>query len=267
MNTFSIVVIVFILICMILGYRRGFVRSILKIVFTGLSLLLAYFLAPMVGNILMNKTQIDDVVEEKIYSFIEAEAEKQVKEELEESLDDYVSEGFTDGISEDVMNSLVEAVLNKEPSKEEQEELINSLDSPQFIKDMLLSNNNQATKEQLGATTFYTYVSSYIAYMVTNAVAFFATFAIMVLLFNVIMLIANVAASLPVINTINRLCGMLLGGCEAVLIVWIVFAVIMVAANTEVGESLANQISESPILRVLSDNNIFNSLIKNITKV
>lgn len=267
MNTFTASIIIFILVCMILGYRRGLVRSMLKIAFTGLSLLLAYFLAPLAGGILMEKTQIDDVIEEKIYAFIEEEAEKRVKEEMQDLLGNYVQDGFTEDIPDEIMDPLVEAVLSKEPDLEEQTNLINSLEYPQFIKDMLIANNNQDTKTELGATNFYTYISCYVAYMVTNAIAFIMTFAIMILLFDIIMLIANIATSLPVINTLNRIGGMLLAGGEAIIIVWIVFAVIIVAADTSIGAQLAEQITESKILSIINEHNIFNSLIKNIAKI
>lgn len=259
MNTMSWIIIVFILICMVLGYRRGFVRSILKIVFTVLSLLLAYFLAPLVGNILMVKTQIDDSVEKKIYSIIEREAEKQVEQELDGTLGEFMTE--------DMKESLVDAVLNQEPDAEQQQEIISSLESPQFIKDILIANNNQETKSQLGVKNFYKYVSSYIAYMVTNAIAFMMTFAGMIILFNIIMLIANVATSLPIINSINRLAGMVLGGIEAILIVWIFFAIIKMLADTNIGADLNQQINESLFLQFINKYNIFNSIIKSFAKV
>ena len=259
MNTMSWIIIVFILICMILGYRRGFVRSILKIVFTGLSFLLAYFLAPLVGNILMIKTQIDDTVEKKIYSIIESEAEKQVEKELEGTLGEF--------ITEDMKESLVEAVLNQEPTEEQQHDLIASLDSPQFIKDILVANNNQETKSQLGVKNFYKYVSTYIAYMVTNAIAFVITFAAMILLFNIIMFIANAATSLPIINTLNRLAGMLLGGVEAILIVWMIFSIIMMLADTNFGANLNHQINENVFLHFINKYNIFNSMLKSFAKI
>ncbi len=259
MNTMSWIIIIFILLCMMLGYRRGFVRSILKIVFTVISLLLAYFLAPLVGNILMLKTQIDDTVEKKIYSIIESEAEKQVEKELAGT--------WGELITDDMKESLVDAVLSQEPDEQQQKELIDSLNSPQFIKDMLLANNNQETKSQLGVKNFYKYVSSYVAYMVTNAIAFIVTFAGMVLLFNIIMLIANAATSLPIINTINRLAGMLLGGIEAILIVWLVFAIIMVIADTNIGSNLNQQINENVFLQFINKYNVFNSIIKSFAKI
>ncbi len=259
MNTMSWIVIIFILICMMLGYRRGFVRSILKIVFTGLSLFLAYFLAPLVGNILMIKTTIDDAVEEKVYSIIEEQAEKTVEREMEGTLGEYMSE--------DMKESLVDLLLSQEPNSEQQQQLIDSLDSPKFIKEILIANNNSETKEQLGVKGFYKYVSAYIAYMATNAVAFIITFAGSVILFDVILLIANAATSLPIINTINRLTGMALGGIESLFIIWIVFAIIMMLVDTDIGANLARQINQNEILSFINKYNIFNPVVKSFAKI
>ena len=71
------------------------------------------------------------------------------------------------------------------------------------------------------------------------------------------MLMLNVVTELPVIHGVKHLLGMGLGMMEALLVVWILFLVITIISNTELGMVWMQMIWDSRVLRFLYDKNVF----------
>ena len=74
------------------------------------------------------------------------------------------------------------AIENADIPESLQETLIKSADIPAAFKNLLLKNNNKATYQKLGVTTFAQYVGAYIAKQVINIIAFILTFIVVTII-------------------------------------------------------------------------------------
>lgn len=257
MNILTIVIIILLLIFIVVGYCRGLIKSVFKVVLTGLSLFLAYLLSPIISNIIVNNTNIDNYIRNKIYVAIEENVEKKVKEEISASM------GNVDQVT---MNQLVDAVLEDEPNRNQQIEFIQDMELPDFLKKALIDNNHVEMKQEIGVSNFYDYISTYVSRMIVNAIGFFLTFIILNLLFSLTLFLMNMVVKLPGLNGLNRLAGAILGLIEALVVIWIFFIVVDMLVGTKAGQNLMSQITESKLLCLIYDNNILSGFIENIIK-
>lgn len=258
MNTLTVIVILFFLIFMIIGYRRGLVKTVVKIVMAGLSLMLAYLLTPFVSGFLIDYTNIDDYFHDKIYSRIKVAVEDRIKEELS---------SVVDAGNAVAVDELVDAAMQTELTKNQQIDMICRMKVPEFVKDALIENNHDEMRDSMNANGFYDYVSLYIADMITKAISFAVTFVVIGLIFLVIYAVISIAVELPIINGINRLGGLAAGVFEALIIVWLCFDVAAIFSGTETGMAVNGQIEESPLLTFINSRNVFVSFLSRLIKI
>lgn len=257
MNILTIVVLAVFVIFMGLGFGRGLLKSCFKIALTAIALLLAYLLSPIISGLIIEYTTIDNNIRNKIYAAIEKTVEEKIKEEVGQNLND---------VDSAIANQLVEKELEEEPNRNSQIEFIQDMKLPDFLQTALIDNNNIEMKQEMGVTSFYDYVSTYLARMLVNAVGFFITFIIFNLLFSVTLLLMNMVMRLPGLNALNRLGGAALGFAEALILVWVLFIIIDVAVGTRVGSSLMEQVNESKLLSVIYDKNLLAGFIEEMIK-
>ena len=258
MNTLTIIVLAIFLICIAIGFWRGLIKSVVKIIFAGVSLLLAYILSPMVSGLLVENTQIDDYFRDRIYSTIEEVIEERVKDELGNSVV---------GAEPAVVDELVQIALNTELTKNQQIDMLYDIKVPEFVRDALVENNFDEMRQNLGAKSFYDYIAIYIARMIVNAIAFAVTFVVVALVFGIVYLVLTVVVELPVISGINRFGGLIFGIMQSLVIVWLIFALAGLFAQTELGNIINVQIKESPFLTFINNHNIFDVIMKKLVKI
>jgi len=231
MNWLFYVILGFILISIFVGARKGFFKMAISMVFLILVLILASLLNPYVAKFLREKTSVYETINEKSKAVVMSYLEK---DEL--SQDDMAEAD----ISSAMQNSILE-----------------SLPLPQTFKNNLMSNNKTDIYELLGVNKFVDYLASYVAYSVTNGIAFLLSFALAIILIRVIMYAINILTSLPGIGFINSVGGMVLGGAQAILWIWVFFVVVTVLYNTTFGETLMSAIEGDAFLSFLYDKNVF----------
>lgn len=255
MNVLTIVVLIVFLIFIGLGFARGLVKSVFKIILTALALILSYLLSPIISNVIVEYTNIDDSIRNKVYASIEKTVEEKIKEEINQDIE---------SIDATTTNQLVEQYMEQEPNRNSQIDFIQNMKLPEFLQKALIDNNHLEMKQEIGVTSFYDYISTYLARMIVNAMGFFCTFLLLTLLFNVTLLLMNMVMKLPGLNIINRLGGAVLGFAEALLIVWVVFIVIDMAVGTKAGGNLINQINESKMLTLIYEKNVIAQFIEKL---
>ena len=92
-----------------------------------------------------------------------------------------------------------------------QETLIKSADIPAAFKNLLLKNNNEATYQKLGVTTFAQYAGAYIAKQVINIIAFILTFIVVTIILRAVVFALDIVTELPGVGALNHLAGGLFG--------------------------------------------------------
>ena len=146
-------------------------------------------------------------------------------------------------------------------STNEQIRILQDIPFPQFMKDALIEHNKKKEKERLESKGFFDYIAIYLSRMVLRAIVFFGLLICLVIIFTIITKMLSIAAHLPIINSINRIGGVLFGVGEALLVVWILFVGIAMLANTSVGVELYKQVEDNTFLTKLYDSNLLMSLV------
>jgi len=258
MNMLTLFVLLVFLICLFAGYRRGLVKSVIKIVFAGVSLMLAYFLTPLTGDLLVKHTTIDEFVKRKVNVAIEATVKEKIEKELDK--DEKVYE-------DSEIEEMVQVSMQNEPTKNEQINQIYNIKVPAFVRDALIENNYDEMHKTMAVKGFYDYVSSYITRMIVNTISFWLTFIIIGLIACIVYLVMALVIKLPIINGINKFGGLIFGLIQSLVIVWSVFMLAILFDNSEIGIMVVKQIEESEILSFINDHNIFVYIVENIVRM
>lgn len=262
MNYLAVIVSIIFIVCIFIGYKHGLFRSALKLVLLVLSLFLSYFLSPMLADVIIKYTNVDEYFKTKAYSVIE----KAMRENVEEYLKDefgVASEDVTEEFTDEVTNE----VMKVEPTKVQQVNIINEMKVPEFIKTALMDNNHDDTRKTMGVDSFYEYIATYISYMIVNAIAFVLASAFLLIIFAIISIISAVAVRIPIIGGINRLGGMLFGFFEALFIVWICFVLVAIIPDTQIGNWFFSQIDDSQMLTIIHEKNIFMKVVTGLNNL
>ncbi len=141
--------------------------------------------------------------------------------------------------------------------KTEQEDIIEGLPLPKSIKESL--QENKAKQE----ANIKSYVVDHVTGIVINALAFVLTFVIVFIALWVISIALNIISKLPILNQLNKMAGLLVGGLQGVIIVWILFVLLTVFSGTELGKSAIGQINDSIILSFIYNKNFLLNTVMN----
>lgn len=74
----------------------------------------------------------------------------------------------------------------------------------------------------------------------------------------------NILAKLPVLKSMNRLCGFAIGLVEGVLVLWIIFAIAVAVAKTPPGQWVEAKAMENELLTFLYKNNLVSHIINDL---
>lgn len=224
MNWLFLVVVVFIGYHVVDGLHRGFIRKAVSALSLILTLVLVTWLTPQITTFIQEKTS------------------------LHESLQEKCSELFLSG-------------EYNEEVKTDQVLMIESMELPENVKEMLLENNNSEAYNLLEVTGFHDYVGAYLANMIINALAYLISFVVVWTLIRAVLLALDVVTLLPVLHGINKLAGGVLGLVVGVVLVWIAFLLVTILCNGDLGRQFFALISENQFLLFLYNQNVVMKII------
>ncbi len=268
-NWLLIIVITIFVVCIVGGYIRGFLKFGISLLSTVLTLVIVAFLSPYVADALAKYTPVDDFIEERC---VEAFMPEISVEDLRDAdlrgtpFEDLTPEEMQNlneldwdmlGITSDDILSLIGDI-----PKDTQIREIEDAPMPQFLKDMLLENNNSEIYDVLGVKSFPSYVANYISRMVLNIISFLVTFLIAIIIVKALMFAVNIIGELPVLGLANHIAGGALGLVLGLVITWVGFLIITLLYTTEAGSACFDMMEKSSILTFLYDvNPLLNRLI------
>lgn len=253
MNGLLILSAIILLICVISGLIRGFIKIVASLAATIAIIVLVMFLSPYVSDGILKVTPLETMVQEKcIEAFlpskenadlpeIEINGQKVDREELEAA-------GITES---DIKNAIEKAEI----PREQQISAIENAEIPEIFREMLLENNNSEIYENLGVSTFGEYVGSYLAKIIADFVGFLLTLLIVTIVVRTIIYTLGIISDLPVVGGLNRVAGGVLGLATGVIIIWVVLIVVTLLYTTAVGEACFRNIADSQLLTFLYENN------------
>ena len=227
MNGLLIAVGLIFLVCMIVGYTRGFIKIVASLGATVATIVLVTFLSPYVSGVLLKTVPIEEMMQEKCMEILMSDQK----------------EGVT--VSDDVENS-----------KEAQILLIENAKLPEVFQQLLLENNNHEIYKTLGVTTFSEYIGSYLARLIADIVSFLLTLIVVTIVVRTILCTVGFIGKLPVIGGLNRMAGGILGIGTGLIVVWVFFIIITLMYDSEIGRQCFASIAENEFLTYLYENNI-----------
>ena len=220
-NYCLIAVIAVLLLGVIKGYRRGFLRIAVSLVSLVFVVILATKISPYVGDFIVERTPVYENVRHRI---IEVYAEKN------NALDNSLSEN--------------------------QDITIESYELPDLIASALISNNTSDMYNLLAATLFEEYISGYLAKIVIKAGSFCGLFAAFAIVIFMILTAIKILEHIPVLKTFNRILGMFAGLSVSLIIIWVFFTAVMIFFTDSAGMWMLEQIKRSILLSYLFNNNL-----------
>ena len=218
MNYLDIAVIVIILGLAFIGYLRGFVRTCLGFLPAVGALVGSYFTYPFLSKILRGSfvyRNIMDSVESKL------------------------------GLETAINNSFYAT----------QSELIGSLNTPDFIKNALISNNNSVVYDILDVSGIEEYIAGYIANVSVNIISMIIAFIAIFIIIKLIIGALDLVSDLPILSFFNKSCGFAVGFIKGTVLVWLVGIVLTFFYYNESFAELFRLLNESTIAHFLYENN------------
>ncbi|MBO4653635.1 MAG: CvpA family protein [Lachnospiraceae bacterium] len=215
------------LICVIWGWLRGFVKMVFHFLAVALALVLAASLCQPLAKVMMQQESVVSSVK------------KHVRESL--GLDKLAEKGT---ITEDD---------------------INKLKLPEVVKQQLKDHNTEEGYKLFDADN----AADYVAELVTNVIVRAACFVILFLTSLAIIYLLGVAlnftAKLPILSTMNRVSGAMVGLFVGAVLILMFFTVITALGNTEFGRNCQAAIAESNLLSSIYNNNIICDVYLDLT--
>jgi uncharacterized membrane protein required for colicin V production len=217
------------------GYKKGFLKTAFSLVSWIVVLVICSVATPMVTQILIEKTDIEIVIQ----SALDAKIDEMISNALSEA-----------GVSE-LQGTLPEGMDFEIP-----EELQAAL--PEELKNMLENASggmNSITDNVINTAAIAESVVGTIALLI---VLVFSRVAIMV-----VNIVLGIASKLPLIGPIDKVLGLACGAGKGLIWSWIILTVVSVLALTGINTEWAGYIAQSEFLVWLQENNIvINLLIK-----
>ncbi len=224
MNWLFWVVVAFIVYHVIDGLRRGFIRKVVSALSLVVTLALVTYLTPQITTFIQEHTSLHENLQEKCSEL-------------------FLNEEY----NEDV--------------KTDQVLMIENMDLPENIKEMLLENNNTEAYNLLEVSGFHDYVGAYLANMIINALAYLISFVVIWTAIRAILLALDVVTMLPILHGINKLAGGVLGIVYGVVLVWIAFLLVTILCNGDLGRQFFALIRENPFLLFLYNQNVIMKIV------
>jgi len=204
MNVLDLAILAIIILCAFLGYKKGLIRTVYRLASFIVAIFIARQLYPAVARIL-RQTPLLPMIESRIVNSLNLEAVVQ----------EHVAARGT--------------------------EIINALPLPGILQSLLHANYNPDMFELLQVATIEEYITGFFANMVINGIAVLIVFALTLILLAIIGHALDLVSKLPVIRTVNSVCGFIFGFAISSVIIWLCLIVAAVAFS---GDSAVVELME-----------------------
>lgn len=221
MNWLLIIVLSIIIINALIGRKVGLIKIVFSLFSFIIALLLTTWLSPTVNDMLIKNESFYQKTSQKVEDILFSEGD--------------------------------ESTDNNEITDENK--LIDSLPLPKAIKDTLQENKEKQE------TNIKSYITGHVTKIAINALAFVLTFIVIFIGLWVLSILLNIISKLPILNQINKIAGLLVGGLQGLIIVWIFFVVLTFLSSSEFGVKAFEQINSNSILTFLYDKNILLDIV------
>lgn len=230
-----IAVVIFLALCTLNGYRKGFLKIALSMAAMVATIILVGILNPYVSRFLMESTGLYETLKESTDEFVDDIFEKEIRTSVQTRTDEVF--------------------------------VIDHLTLPKVIREKLIEDNNSVIYEALGVNTFKEYISGYLACLILNMISFISTLLVAGFLVRIVFVMADIIERVPGIRGINKTAGLCVGLVQGIVIIWIACLAATAFGATKTGQEILAAIQENVVLSFIYNNNCLMLLAGNILKI
>ena len=234
MNILVVVILAVILLCVLAGYKNGFLKTAFSLVSWIVVLVICNVATPMVTQMLIEKTDIETTIQ-----FV---------------LDAKINEMMSNVMTETGLSDLPES-LPEDMSFELPEELQAAL--PEELRNILAAGSQITDGISQDALVDTALIAEKVVGIISLLmVLVFSRVAIMV-----VNIVLGIASKLPLIGPLDKILGLACGAGKGLIWSWIVLTIVSVLALTGINTEWAAYISQSELLVWLQNNNMILKLL------
>ena len=237
MNWLLIIVVLLLALCVVNGYRKGFLRMMYSMVSWVIMFALVTWATPYINTFLRDNTSI--------YQTIAVYCEQQIREKTEKQIEQEVPGEAADE-TQPAAGQQAEGVEQNNGQPADLTKL--GVKLPDSVMNNISEKTADLAGEALDASGIYAQVSVGMADFILNGISFFIAFAIGMIVLHFFSEILGIVSRIPIIRGINKYLGTVAGA-------------IALCGTSEVGGALISYIYESPFLTYIYENNLIVALI------
>lgn len=100
--------------------------------------------------------------------------------------------------------------------------------------------------------------------LANHIVVFVVIYILAIVLLKVLLVSLDVLAKLPILKSMNRICGFVAGFAEGILVLWIVFAIAFALSSTPLGMWIEEKAMENTFLTFVYENNLVTHVMNDL---
>lgn len=228
---------VIILICVVVmtvhGYFKGFVKKVLSIAALIIALIVAFVLTPPMTKALHNT---------ELYTNINDSIQKIVDEKVQAEIGEMVS---------DNTNIIIE----------DSKELIDKIEMPSVVHKVIIDTIDNVEDEQLDTQSFSSVISRSLTDYILRMAVFGILFAAVMIICRIILVVIDAVMKLPVLNTLNKTAGAILGLAESVLVILVLLLLVNLISVAIGNTTIVEIIENTHVLNIVYENNILEHIV------
>ena len=267
MNWLLIVVVVLWAFYIVRGYKKGMLKMLYSLVSWIVILILVTMATPYMTEFLTANTSIEQNIhktcKEKLKNLVtgdnaatDADMAPGTEPGSDSSSNSSANSG-SDSSSDSSANSGSDSSSNSNTDiTKSNKALLDALGLkiPEELLDSIAGDNNLADSF-FESTGLYEQAATEITAFAMKGISFILCLIVAVIISRIIYGMISIVEAAPVVGTLNRLLGIIIGSVKGLFIVWTVFAIVAMNAMTQAGMMMSDYIYESPFLKWIYENN------------
>ena len=267
MNWLLIVVVVLWAFYIVRGYKKGMLKMLYSLVSWIVILILVTMATPYMTEFLTANTSIEQNIhktcKEKLKKLVtgdnaatDADMAPGTDQDSDSSSNSSANSG-SDSSSNSSANSGSDSSSNSNTDiTKSNKALLDALGLkiPEELLDSIAGDNNLADSF-FESTGLYEQAATEITAFAMKGISFILCLIVAVIISRIIYGMISIVEAAPVVGTLNRLLGIIIGSVKGLFIVWTVFAIVAMNAMTQAGMMMSDYIYESPFLQWIYENN------------
>ena len=231
MTWLDIAVIGIILICAIISYNRGLIKTLFSFISLIISVVITMYIYPFVSQFLIKNTGVYTSIKNSMINLLN-------------------------------LNNTTQNVN----STGDQINFINQLNLPEQFKHLLVTNNNSEVYNLLNVNSIGEYIGGLIATLILNIICFLGIFIIVTILVKVLINVLDLVSKLPVLNLLNKVGGLIIGAVKGVIIVWVLFLIMSLISTNPNVNNVYETLKVSEVASFVYNNNMLMDIVTNIKR-